>query len=377
MEKNLPLHSSTKERRLTLGFLDAQFLATYKIPLILLYYGLASSTLIVINKLAVHNVKAPVFILMMQLLFAAGVVKGSAVAGVVEAEKLQWTLVKPFILIIFGFLGTLYANIQVLSYSNVETFITFRSSTPLVLSIFDYVFLGRELPGGRSIFSLVLLVTSCAGYTWFDQGFKLQAYSWLLVWFVFFTFEACYVKHMCDTVKMSNWGRVYYTNVLAGLFLALVFPFCSHEHAAMAAAGFTGPQIFTLALSCLVGVAMSHAGYLMRSNVSATAGVVVGVVCKIGSVLINLLIWDQHATPVQLLFLGVGLFGGSLFRQAPLRAQATASKLPGTPHASEEEEGLIKVGSGSMMAHSSDSEDGSSTHSGSSSGDAKRRGMLN
>jgi hypothetical protein len=35
----------------------------------------------------------------------------------------------------------------VLVYSNVETFITFRSSTPLVLCIFDYLFLGRELPG--------------------------------------------------------------------------------------------------------------------------------------------------------------------------------------------------------------------------------------
>jgi hypothetical protein len=29
----------------------------YKIPLIILYYGLCSSTLIVINKVAVHNIK--------------------------------------------------------------------------------------------------------------------------------------------------------------------------------------------------------------------------------------------------------------------------------------------------------------------------------
>jgi hypothetical protein len=66
----------------------------------------------------------------------------------------------------------------------------------------------------------------------------------------------------------------------------------------------------------------------MRSNVSATAGVVVGVVCKIGSVLINLLIWDQHASPIQLCFLAMGLAGGSLFQQAPLRAKPSANKLP-------------------------------------------------
>jgi GDP-mannose transporter len=252
-------------------------------------------------------------------------VKGCNVFGVLEAEGLRWGLVRPFLLIVAGFLGTLYANIKVLMYSNVETFITFRSSTPLVLSLFDYIFLGRELPGGRSVFSLVLLLLSCAGYTYFDQGFKLQAYSWLCVWYCFFLFEACYVKYTCDTVIMTNWGRVYYTNFLSSLALLAVFPFCKGEHKLLKSYVFTTPQVILLVMSCAVGVGMSHAGYLMRSNVSATAGVVVGVVCKIGSVLINLLIWDQHASPIQLCFLSLGLAGGSLFQQAPLRAKKQAA----------------------------------------------------
>jgi GDP-mannose transporter len=174
---------------------------------------------------------------------------------------------------------------------------------------------------------------------------------------------------------MSNWGRVYYTNILSGVVLALIFPFCSHEHLALSLSGFSVPQMVTLGLSCVVGVAMSHAGYLMRSNVSATAGVVVGVVCKIGSVLFNLLIWDQHATPIQLVFLAVGLAGGSLFQQAPLRAQP-AAKLPSnsSPGSPTEQEGLIKVfdAPGGAMC-TADSDDGS-TGSNSSSGDAQRRG---
>jgi GDP-mannose transporter len=343
--------------------------AQHKIPIILCYYGLCSSTLIVINKLAVHSLQAPVFILMSQLLFAAATVKGAALGGLLEAEPLQWALVRPFSLIILGFLGTLYANIQVLAFSNVETFITFRSSTPLVLSLFDYALLGRELPGGRSIFSLVLLIASCGGYTWFDQGFKLQAYTWLVVWFFFFTFEACYVKHMCDTVAMSNWGRVYYTNLLAGAVLAATFPFCDAEHASLLRGGLSGTQVTVLAMSCVIGVGMSHAGYLMRSNVSATAGVVVGVVCKLGSVLLNLLIWDQHASPIQLCFLALGLAGGSLFRQAPLRATAAPSGISSTSKGgaghghsssgSEEEDGLIKVFEGQDASALIDSDDGS------------------
>ena len=58
--------------------------------------------------------------------------------------------------------------------------------------------------GGRSIFSILMLIMSCAGYTYFDQGFKLQAYTWLCVWYCFFLFEACYVKHICDTVHMTS-----------------------------------------------------------------------------------------------------------------------------------------------------------------------------
>jgi solute carrier family 35 len=181
-------------------------------------------------------------------------------------------------------------------YSNVETFITFRSATPLVLSVCDWAFLGRELPGGRSLAAIFALVASCAGYTYFDQGFHIQAYTWLCVWVAFFLFEACYVKHVCDTVSMTNWGRVYYTNFLAAIALLVVFPFCAAEHEVLRAAEFGPGQVTVLLLSCAVGVCMSHAGYLMRSNVSATAGVVVGVVCKIGSVLLNLLVRDARCT---------------------------------------------------------------------------------
>lgn len=258
-------------------------------------------------------------ILLLQLAFAAITVKLCVLFGALEAERLRWRLVQPFLLIIAGFLGTLFANIKVLMYSNVETFITFRSSTPLVLSVCEYFCLGRELPRGRSVISLVLLLVSCAGYTHYDKGFKLEAYGWLGVWYFFCIFETSYVKYMCDSVVMTNWGRVYYTNLLSAAVLTAIFPFCSEEHKFLMHYDFKPPQVMLLLLSCIMGVCMSHASYLLRSNISATASVVVGIVCKLGSVLINLAMWDQHASPVQLLFLALGLAGGALFKQAPLR----------------------------------------------------------
>jgi GDP-mannose transporter len=93
-------------------------------------------------------------------------------------------------------------------------------------------------------------------------GFHIKAYTWLCVWVAFFLFEACYVKHVCDTVAMSNWGRVYYTNFLAAMALLVVFPMCTGEHEVLRAAAFSLPQVSVLFMSCAVGVCMSHAGGL-------------------------------------------------------------------------------------------------------------------
>jgi len=48
-------------------------------------------------------------------------------------------------------LASTATTMQVLQYSNVETFVVFRASTPLLISLADYAFLGRELPSMRSV----------------------------------------------------------------------------------------------------------------------------------------------------------------------------------------------------------------------------------
>lgn len=56
---------------------------------------------------------------------------------------------KKFWIVAFVFLGTIFTNIKTLQYANVETFIVFRSSTPMLIAVLDYFFLGRELPDRR------------------------------------------------------------------------------------------------------------------------------------------------------------------------------------------------------------------------------------
>jgi solute carrier family 35 len=286
------------------------------------YYSLCSSCLLIVNKVALHILPATVFLLSLQLWFAVVFVYLLQACGVVQIEPFRLETALKFVPVVLSFLGTLFSNAKVLQYSNVETFITFRSTTPLVLCVCDYLFLGRHLPSARSLACLFGLLVSSAGYALFDHAFDVRAYSWLGVWYVCFTVYEVVVKHMCDTVAVDNWTRVVYTNAMAGSVLGFAIPMVRGEHAAVAALPWTAMATSTLLTSCLIGIGVSHSAYVMRSACSATLSAVVGILCKVLTVLINICLWDKHASAVELTFLALGLIAGAFYEQAPLRERA-------------------------------------------------------
>lgn len=270
-------------------------------------------------QVTIHFIPAPTFVLFCQLAISAFTVKACDSLGYLEADKIEWDKFKRFVWVILGFLGTIFCNIKVLQYSNVETFITFRSSTPIVLSLCDYFFLGRAWPNARSWLCLFFLVLGAAGYVMVDNGFEVKAYAWLGAWYCFFVFDTVYAKHMCDNVKMTNWGRVWYTNFIALFPLALLLPSLNEQKILYEIEWSNMQVILPLLLSCLVGVCMSHAAYMLREAVSATLFTIVGILCKILTVIINLLIWDKHAGLSGIAMLLICVLAGTFYQQAPKR----------------------------------------------------------
>ena len=78
--------------------------------------------------------------------------------------------------------------------------------------------------------------------------------------------------------------------------------------------------ITALSISCAAGVAMSYFAFLCRAAVSATSFTVVGNVCKILTVLINISIWDKHASPLGLTALLVCLAAAATYQQCATHA---------------------------------------------------------
>ena len=113
-------------------------------------YGTCSSLMLIVNKLAVHLLPAPSFVLLLQFFFSWFAVKVVGFGGCIVVDKLECKKLLAFLPVSVAFLAAVFANIKTLQYANVETFVVFRASTPLTISICDYLCLGRELPGCRS-----------------------------------------------------------------------------------------------------------------------------------------------------------------------------------------------------------------------------------
>ena len=84
--------------------------------------------------------------------------------------------------------------------------------------------------------------------------------------------------------------------------------------------------VTALGVSCMAGAAMSYFAFLCRASVSATSFTVIGNVCKILTVLINISIWDKHASPIGLGALFVCLGAAAAYQQSPYRPEVDAMR---------------------------------------------------
>lgn len=78
-------------------------------------------------------------------------------------------------------------------------------------------------------------------------------------------------------------------------------------------------SVALLIIGSVVGTLIGYSGWWCRSVVSATSFTLIGVVNKCLTILMNVLIWDQHATPGGIVSLFVCISGGLVYQQAPMR----------------------------------------------------------
>jgi len=287
------------------------------------FYCICSGGMLLVNKLAVYHLPLPGLVTSCQFSTCSAFVFGCKLVGCLHMDDFVWSKAKYFIVYVISFTIGTYTNIKVLSMANIETIIVFRSCTPLAVSVLDVIFYGRARPSLRSCFSLLLITAGAIAYIATDRDFQVNGfatYTWVMIWWVVLIFQLTYGKFLVTGIELASlWTPVLYTNtfsIIPALIVCLLAGELQPER--LEHVQLTPSSLLWLAVSCVIGIGISWAGFWCQSLVSATTYTVVGVMNKMLTVTVNVLIWDKHASPSGIAALVICLAGGTLYQQAPL-----------------------------------------------------------
>jgi len=316
----------------------------------IIFYSACSSSLLLVNKMTIALIPLHSYVSCTQFAFASIAVILFNETGCIEPiEYCDTPKVKAYCLYVLTFIVALYSNFRALDGSNIATIIVFRACTPLAVSVLDYVFLGRALPSTRSMISLAIIAVGAFGYVRSDTAFEssgFRAYTWVLVWFSALCFNMTYGKMVLKQVKTTTWGSVYYTNIISLLPMFVFGSIVAGEwgkYKKLELGEDFSKAMSLLMVSCVAGLGIGYAGWKCRSIISPTSFTLVGVVNKLLTITMSLLLTDDSATAMGLICLVVSISGAALYKQAPFRDQ----QLQAVPNAEVEmeeveEENLIE-----------------------------------
>ncbi|CAN1313403.1 GDP-mannose transporter GONST3 [Linum perenne] len=244
---------------------------------------------------------------------------------------------------------SLFTNSELLLHANVDTFIVFRSVVPIFVAVGETLFLHQPWPALKTWLSLGTIFGGSVLYVLTDYQFTLTAYSWALAYLISMTIDFVYIKHVVMTIGLNTWGLVLYNNLEALLLFPLELLIMGelkkikHE-ISEETDWYSFDVVLPVGLSCLFGLAISFFGFSCRRAISATGYTVLGVVNKLLTVIINLVIWDKHATFIGTVGLLICMTGGILYQQS------TSNKPKAAPAVVPEEEEikLLEMQSNSM-----------------------------
>jgi drug/metabolite transporter (DMT)-like permease len=178
-------------------------------------------------------------------------------------DNLEWEKVKAYAVYIFAFVASIYANMQALAHSNVETVIVFRACSPIAVTIVEYLFMDRAWPSLRSCVSLFTVAFGAIVYCISDSQLALYgfgAYTWVTIYFFLITFEMTYGKRLTSSVKMESvWGPVLYCNLLAaGPMFLLGFWNGDYDNIDLKLSEMPANGFMVLLFSCVAGTLIGY-----------------------------------------------------------------------------------------------------------------------
>ncbi|EMS68236.1 hypothetical protein CFC21_051375 [Triticum aestivum] len=304
-------------------------------------YCLSASLLSIINKWAIMKFPYPGALTALQYLTSVAGVLLCGQLKLIEPDRLNLRTMWKFLPAAVMFYISIFTNSELLMHANVDTFIVFRSAVPIFVAIGETLYLHQPCPSFKTWLSLSTILGGSVIYVFTDNQFTLTAYSWAIAYLASMSIDFVYIKHVVMTIGLNTWGLVLYNNLEALLLFPLEllimgeFNQMKVDSSKMTTNWLSFDVVLPVALSCLFGLSISFFGFSCRRAISATGFTVLGIVNKLLTVVINLLIWDKHASLVGTIGLLICMSGGVLYQQS-----TTKPKVPKIePKEEDDEEG--------------------------------------
>ncbi|XP_008785619.2 GDP-mannose transporter GONST3-like [Phoenix dactylifera] len=310
-------------------------------------YCISASLLSIINKWAVTKFPYPGALTALQYFTSAFGVLLCGRLKLVDHDPLDLMTMWKFLPAATIFYLSLFTNSELLLHANVDTFIVFRSAVPIFVAIGETLYLKQPWPMLRTWMSLATIFGGSVIYVLTDYQFTVTAYSWALAYLASMTIDFVYIKHVVMTVGLNTWGLVLYNNLealmLFPLELLIMGELNKMKHEISDESDwYSFGVVLPVALSCLFGLSISFFGFSCRRAISATGFTVLGIVNKLLTVVINLVIWDKHSTLVGTIGLLICMSGGVLYQQSTSKPKATKNETK-APINDEEEQQLLEM----------------------------------
>ena len=302
-------------------------LVGYKWALAFLYF-VASSSLLVLNKVAITAIPNASLLLLIQIGATVVLVAAPALAGKACINfKPPRKVIQAYSTVAVVFLATIYSNFRVLHTIGINPFIVLRCSTPLMVSVLDWVFMGRALPDCNSLLALCGIFMSGTLYaklkvTDLDANELSDAVSglwWSLFWLTSFLLDMVYIKYIVEAYPCSGLERTLYQNFLALPILIVLLSIGVEKHNVFELQNVPISSYVAITLTCFAGATLSFTGMSLRTELSATAYTILGIVCKMASTLLNEIFVEPERDLPRLSCVAAVIISSSFYKQAPLR----------------------------------------------------------
>jgi len=311
-------------------------------------YCISASLLSIINKWAVMKFPYPGALTALQYFTSAFGVLLCGWLKLVEHDRLELLTMWRFLPAAVIFYLSLFTNSELLLHANVDTFIVFRSAVPIFVAVGETLYLNQPWPSLSTWASLATIFGGSVLYVLTDYQFTLTAYSWALAYLISMSIDFVYIKHVVMTIGLNTWGLVLYNNLEALMLfpieLLIMGELKKIQHEISDESDWHSFSVaLPVALSCLFGLAISFFGFSCRRAISATGFTVLGIVNKLLTVVINLVIWEKHSTAVGTVGLLVCMAGGVLYQQSTVKPKAVTPEVKAEMGDEEEQMQLLEM----------------------------------